>query len=625
MQSTLRSSSPLSVLFAAIALSACGGGDDAVTTLPAAGNPPPATVSTTVTGSVVKGPVSAAQVCGYTVAANARGSALGSCTTSDASGNYSLTVPAGSGPLWVEATGGTYTDETTGTATSLPAGSALRSIVTANGSAVTSMLTPLTTLALNAAAASVGSTGTLDTAAFSTAAAALLASFKLPADLNISSTVPTFGSDINSYGTALTAISKMVANGQATGQTLAAILATAQPSSLAAAYATAAAPTVPPVSGGGAGGGAGGGTGGTLAATGTVTVGGVTAPGAATSMTPQATGFEVKVTGTSTKYRFFKESASPSTKLEITVEVPLVGNTTVAYYDLADRSSLPFCSSNCRVTVTPASGATHPVTLSFANTPLTGGVTLNGSLVGDAPGAAWTVADLPGATTSSLTLNGAAVSVLSSTDSTFDASGVTLRSVVLSLSDGSRITMSRNGTAAFTADRIVLPLAVASCAANCNISATDTTATTRVTFANTPLSGGLVLNGTVDYPRTSGSLTSSDAGGFTPVTSNVESLNDKRTLTFSVLGTAAQAGLSLVTVEVQGGRVVRAQATVGIATQVLSCFDNGSFINVPACTGVTVAADSRTVTFNNAVLFGGPLGAAGRSVTFNGTLVAKGP
>jgi hypothetical protein len=215
--------------------------------------------------------------------------------------------------------------------------------------------------------------------------------------------------------------------------------------------------------------------------------------------------------------------------------------------------------------------------------------------------------------------------VLSSTDSTFDAAGTTSRSVVLGLSDGSRISLSRTGAAAFTADRVVLPLTLFSCAANCNISASDTTAATRLTFANTALSGGVVLNGTVDYPRTSGSLTSSDSGGFTPVTSNIESLNDKRTLVFSVLGTAAQAGLSLVSVDVQGGRVVRAQATVGIAQQVFSCFDNGSFISVPACTGVTVAADSRTVTFNNAVLFGGPVGAAGRSVTFNGTLVAKGP
>jgi hypothetical protein len=109
-----------------------------------------------------------------------------------------LTVPAGSGPLWVEATGGTYTDEATASATSLPAGSALRAIVTANGGSVTTMLTPLTTLALNAAAASVGNGGTLDSAAFSAAAAALISSFKLPADLNISSTLPTFGAGINS-------------------------------------------------------------------------------------------------------------------------------------------------------------------------------------------------------------------------------------------------------------------------------------------------------------------------------------------------------------------------------------------------------------------------------------------
>ena len=134
-----------------------------------------------------------------------------------------------------------------------------------------------------------------------------------------------------------------------------------------------------------------------------------------------------------------------------------------------------------------------------------------------------------------------------------------------------------------------------------------------------------MLNGTVDIARTSGSLTTNDTGGFTPVASNIESLNDRRSLTFNVLGTAAQAGLSLVTVDVVGGRVVRAQATVGIATQVLSCFDNGTGIGVPACTGVSVAADGRTVTFTNAVLCGGALGQPARNVTFNGTVVAKGP
>jgi len=245
----------VTALFATLALVACGGGSDnpapvaATLPAPAAPAPPaPAPASTTVSGSVVKGPVASAQVCGYRVVANARGTGLGSCTTTDASGNYTLTLPAGSGPLWMEATGGSYTDEITAAITALPAGSPLRALVTANGSSVSTMLTPLTTLALNAAAATAGASGTLDATAYSAAAAQLLAAFNLPGTLNISTTLPTFGSGINSYGTALTAISRMVAN----GLTLAQILASSQPSALAAAYAVAANPPapVPPVSGG---------------------------------------------------------------------------------------------------------------------------------------------------------------------------------------------------------------------------------------------------------------------------------------------------------------------------------------------------------------------------------------
>ena len=245
----------LSILFSLSALgavSACGGGadDSAPAGGPAAGTPtpplpsppPPPAASTTVTGAVVKGPVSGAQVCAYAVAGNGRGAALGSCTTSDAQGNYSFAVPIGTGPLWVEATGGTYTDEATGAAATLPAGSPLRALVTANAGTVTTMLTPLTTLALNAAAASVGTGGQLDAAAFSVAAAQLLSSFNLPATLNITGTTPAFGSGINSYGTALTVISQMVAN----GTTLAALLATVNPQTLAAAYTAAATPPAPP-------------------------------------------------------------------------------------------------------------------------------------------------------------------------------------------------------------------------------------------------------------------------------------------------------------------------------------------------------------------------------------------
>ena len=619
----------LTALFATLALSACGGNSDYVTTPPiaapapgpVAGTPAPApvpapvpapaptpapAVSTTVSGAVVKGPVAGAQVCGYTVVANGRGAGLGSCTTSNASGNYTLTVPAGSGPLWLEATGGSYVDEATSATTNLPPGSPLTALVTANGGAVTTMLTPLTTLALNAARSNAGGNGTLDATAFNSAATQLLSSFNLPATLNITGTLPAFGSAANSYGAALAAVSQMVAN----GTTLAAILATANPQTLAASYARAATP----------------GSGGTPSANGTLTVGGVTTAGAATSLTPQATGFEVQVTGSATNYRFFRETSTPASKVEVKVAVPLVGTTTVSYYDLANRSSLPFCSSNCGVTVSAASGATHPVTLTFASTPLSGGLTLTGSLVGDAPGAAWNVGDLAGATTSSLMLGGSSVRVLSSTDTTTDlGGGNSQRSVTLRLSDGSTLALSQSGSAGYTFSRILLPATVQSCNANCGVTLVDSTGSSRITFANSPLGSGSVLNGTVDFARTSGSLTSSDAGSFTPTASSVESLNDKRTLIFNVLGTAAQAGLSLLTLDVQGGRVVLVQATVGIATQVLSCFDNGAGIKVPACSGVTLAADGRTVTFNNTVLYGGAVGATGRNVTFNGTVVAKGP
>lgn len=636
----------LGALSAAVALSslvACGGSDEVTLgapnpapTPPTAGPTPPApapapapspapapaptpapppAASTTVSGAVVKGPVSGAQVCAYTVIGSARGTALGSCTTSDASGGYSFAVPAGTGPLWVEATGGSYIDEVSGATVSLPAGSPLVSLVTANGAAVTTMLTPLTTLALNAARATAGASGTLDATAYATAASQLLSSFNLPSSLNIVTTTPAFANSaggINSYGTALTTISRMVANGNA----LASILTATSPSSLAAAFATAAAvPTPPPTSGGTV----------VPTASGSLAVAGATAAGAATSLVPRSDGFEVglKANG-STTYHFFKAPLGSVNQVDVTVTVALDGTVSAVYFDAASRTS-GFCATSCGITVTPAGGATRPVTVAFANTPMGGALRLNGSLVGDAPGADWVLADLPGGSSGNLTVGGASVRVLTSTDNTLDlgASGI-VRTISLRLSDGSTVTLSRTGSAAFTASRAVLPSTLALCLAACNITVADGTAT-QVTFANSPFSGGLAIDGTVDFARTSGSLATNDAlGGITPTASNIESINGRRTLTFNVLGTAAQAGWSLVTVEVVAGRVVRAQATVGIASQVLSCFDNGSAIGIPACTGITVGTDGRTVRFDNAVLRGGAVGAAARNVTFNGTVVAKG-
>ena len=229
----------LSALSAALFLTACGGSDN---DSPAAPPAPPVVVSTKLSGSVVKGPVAGAQVCGYAVAGSARGAALGICVPTDANGNYTLSLPVASGPLWLEASGGSYTDEATSASTTLPAGVVLTTLATANGADVSAMLTPLTTLALNAARAAAGSGGTLDAAAFEAAATALLTTFGLPATLDLATTLPAFGTAANAYGTALTIISRMIA----AGLTLADLLATADPADLQAAYAAAAAPAPPP-------------------------------------------------------------------------------------------------------------------------------------------------------------------------------------------------------------------------------------------------------------------------------------------------------------------------------------------------------------------------------------------
>ncbi|MDO9092143.1 MAG: hypothetical protein Q7U99_05890 [Rubrivivax sp.] len=617
----LRPVSPMSTFSAlfALALTAtlpgCGGDDDAVATPSPVPVAPGPAVSTTVAGSVVKGPVAAAAVCAYTVVASGRGTALGSCTTTDVLGRYSLTVPAGSGLLWVEATGGTYTDEATGATITLPPGSPLRSLTTATGGTVSSTLTPLTTLALNDALARLASSGTLDGAAFAAAATRLLATFGLPADLALATATPTFGAGIDSYGTALTVISRMVA----AGTPLATLLATTDPATLAAAYAAAAAPT-PPVSTPPSPPA----TGGDPSASGTLVIGGTLPAGSASSFTPDGTAFVVSVNEGGTTYTFTKSISTAADYARLTVSVPGIGQTTVDYTDRnGGRFRSEYCTASCGVTVSTPAGATHPVTVTLAGTPV-GTRTLSGSLVGDAPGALFSPGELPSTTASALTLGGSSVSAVTASDATSTTGTFTVRTLVIRLSDGSQLSLNQLNGDPVSVVRVLAPATVASCSSACNITLASNATGTRVSFASTPLSGGLVVNGTVDVGQTSGTVTTTELGSITPITSSITSDNDVRTLTFSVLGTPAQAGLSLITVQVKGGRVIKADATVGIAAELYGCLDNGASIGYPACTHVTVAADGRTLSFNNAVLYGGAVGAVKRNVTFNGTLVAKG-
>ena len=331
-----------------LALSGCGGGDDAAT-------PSPTVSSTTLSGAVVEGPVGGASVCAFTVAGAARGAALGNCVTSDATGNYSLSVPIAAGPVWLEATGGSYTDEATAATLSLAAGVTLTALVDANGSAASAQLTPLTRLALNAAVA----TANVTPAGFTQGNAALLAAFGLPAELDILGRQAVVSGTPNACGQALVNVSRIVAN----GLPLARLLATSTAASLSTAYIAAAAaapapaPTpTPPVA----------------SATATSSLALTGAIGA--TLVPDADGFLVKVANEDDLTFEFRKvtalavgggTANVTTSLAVSVTPPSVGSpdgtmtVTVRNPNGTFNPGLPqftACAINCGVTIARPAG-----------------------------------------------------------------------------------------------------------------------------------------------------------------------------------------------------------------------------------------------------------------------------
>ncbi len=137
-----RSVSLILLVLLGIGLSSCGGGGGSSDSAAAA----PSQTSVTISGSVVKGPVSGAKVTFYTLNADgSRRSYYGPITT-DSSGNFSTTLtPAPTGPIEVVSSGGSYVDEATGAVTTL----AVRDTLTAVWPAGTTrgVVTPLTDIA----------------------------------------------------------------------------------------------------------------------------------------------------------------------------------------------------------------------------------------------------------------------------------------------------------------------------------------------------------------------------------------------------------------------------------------------------------------------------------------------
>jgi hypothetical protein len=209
----------LAACSAALLIAACGGSDST----PAA--------STSVSGSVVKGPVDGATVRFYAVnAAGAKGALLGT-TTTGAGGSYNITLADYAGAVLVEATGGTYTDEATGTTKPLSETMSVMLTSGTEGGSISGVVTPLTTIAYSLAL-NGGSGATVAT--YGAALNSIAAQFNLSA-INLATTVPSVTGTTNSYGQMLRAVSQYVAN----GGTLATFLSWNSPAALNGAFATA--------------------------------------------------------------------------------------------------------------------------------------------------------------------------------------------------------------------------------------------------------------------------------------------------------------------------------------------------------------------------------------------------
>ena len=125
-----------------LALAGCGGGGGG-------GSTPAASAETSVAGTVLKGPVAGATVTGYAIESGAMGRAIGSGTT-DAQGNFSMSLGMYTGPVMVRAAGGHFTNEATGADMPMQQGdvmTAMIDMVSPGSSQAAIQVTPLTSIA----------------------------------------------------------------------------------------------------------------------------------------------------------------------------------------------------------------------------------------------------------------------------------------------------------------------------------------------------------------------------------------------------------------------------------------------------------------------------------------------
>lgn len=127
-----------------LALVACGGGGTS-SNAPAT----PAPVSGVISGAVTKGPVGNASIAAYGISNGQIGAQIATANT-DANGNFTMAIGQYAGAVMVQISGGSYTDEATGTVMTMAPGQVMTAVMPsvsagANNSGV--QVTPVTAMA----------------------------------------------------------------------------------------------------------------------------------------------------------------------------------------------------------------------------------------------------------------------------------------------------------------------------------------------------------------------------------------------------------------------------------------------------------------------------------------------
>lgn len=187
---------------------ACGGGGDTVVAGVGSGG------TGFISGAVTKGPVGNTTVIAYGIAGGQAGAQVGS-TTTDVNGNFSMSIGTYAGPVMLQTTGGTYTDEATGTTMSMAAGDVMSvAIPTVAAVATTSgiQITPLTSMAQAIAKQTVGGMTDANIAAANTAMSSYFSVADIVHVQPMNPLVPGSGAsasqDAQNYGMTLAAMSK---------------------------------------------------------------------------------------------------------------------------------------------------------------------------------------------------------------------------------------------------------------------------------------------------------------------------------------------------------------------------------------------------------------------------------